>query len=106
MQRKKQTAIEKFLSLSDHDRAAEVARLDAMPGRALTTAQRKRWSSIQRKLKRGRPTIGRGSKIVPVTIERGLLEQADEFARAHKLKRSQMVAEGLRLVMSGRAKAG
>jgi metal-responsive CopG/Arc/MetJ family transcriptional regulator len=34
-----------------------------------------------------------------VSIERGLLKQVDSFARTHKLKRSQMVAEGLRLVM-------
>jgi metal-responsive CopG/Arc/MetJ family transcriptional regulator len=40
-----------------------------------------------------------------VSIERGLLKEADTFARDHKIKRSQMVAEGLRLVMQ-RAKAG
>ena len=39
------------------------------------------------------------SFIVPVSIERGLLKEADSFARRHKLKRSQMVAQGLRLVM-------
>jgi len=45
------------------------------------------------------------AKIVPVSIERGLLEKADSFARRHNLKRSQMVADGPRLVMrSAKAK--
>jgi hypothetical protein len=47
----------------------------------------------------GRPMVGKGAKIVPVSIERGLLKLADAFARQHGLKRSQMVAQGLRLVM-------
>jgi metal-responsive CopG/Arc/MetJ family transcriptional regulator len=40
---------------------------------------------------------------VPVSIERGLLEEVDAFAQANHLKRSQMVAEGLKLVMRKRA---
>jgi hypothetical protein len=51
----------------------------------------------------GHPRIGQGAKIVPVSIERGLLKEVDDFARRHKLKRSQMVVEGLRLVMQRRA---
>jgi len=34
-----------------------------------------------------------------VSIEPGLLEKADSFARRHNLKRSQMVADALRPVM-------
>jgi hypothetical protein len=54
----------------------------------------------------GRPRIGQGAKIVPVSIERGLLKKVDDFAKRHNLnnlKRSQMVVEGLRLVMQRRA---
>ena len=43
--------------------------------------------------------VSKGAKIVPVSIERRLLKQVDSFAKAHKPKRSQMVAQGLRLVM-------
>jgi metal-responsive CopG/Arc/MetJ family transcriptional regulator len=43
--------------------------------------------------------VDKGAKIVPVSIERGLLKEADLFAKRHKLKRSQIVAQGLRLVM-------
>jgi len=78
-----------------------------LPGKPLTAAQRAlhRRAAAAAKAKRGRPTVGKGAKIVPVTIERGLLKEADAFAKQHQLKRSQMVAQGLRLVMQ-RAKAG
>jgi len=71
-----------------------------LPGRPLTRADRARHRSANLG---GRPKIGEGAKIVPVSIERGLLKEADAFAKHHKLKRSQMVAQGLRLVMQRRA---
>jgi hypothetical protein len=69
-----------------------------LPGKPLTATDR----ALHRKA-RGRPMIGKGAKIVPVSIERELLTRADAFAERHKLKRSEMVAQGLRLVMANRA---
>ncbi|MGD0463796.1 MAG: hypothetical protein ABSB74_15015 [Tepidisphaeraceae bacterium] len=69
-----------------------------LPGRPLTAADR----ALHRKA-RGRPMVGKGAKIVPVSIERELLTRADAFAHRHKLKRSEMVAQGLRLVMAKQA---
>jgi len=109
--KKKPTPIERFNALSDAEKAAEVATFErgdvgpGLPGKPLSAAQRKQWSRIRRKGRRGRPVLGQGAKVVPVSIEKGLLKAADIFARDHKIKRSQMVAEGLRLVMQ-RAKAG
>jgi hypothetical protein len=106
---KKKTPIERFLSLSDAQKAAEVAQFDKedlgpeLAGKRLTPAQRKQWTRIKRQLRRGRPKIGRGAAIVPISIERGLLEEIDAFAKANHRKRSQLVAEGLRLVMRKRA---
>jgi hypothetical protein len=101
---KKQKApspIERFMSLSDAQKDADVAQyengIDPREWHPLTPAQRKQWSRIKRKI--GRPKIGKGAKIVPISIERGLLEEVDSFAKRYKLKRSQMVAQGLRLVM-------
>jgi metal-responsive CopG/Arc/MetJ family transcriptional regulator len=48
----------------------------------------------------GRPKVGAGAKIVPISIERGLLKRADAFAKRHRLKRSQMIAQGLQLLMN------
>jgi hypothetical protein len=74
-----------------------------LPGKPLTAAQRAKHRRASAHAKAGRPKIGAGAQIVPVSIERGLLKQADAFAQRHALKRSQMVAEGLRLVMRRRA---
>jgi hypothetical protein len=71
-----------------------------LPGKPLTTADR---AKHRRANLGGRPRIGKGAKIVPISIERGLLQEADSFAKQHNLKRSQMVAEGHRLVMQRRA---
>jgi hypothetical protein len=103
MKKGKQSVIEKFLRLSEAEKAAEIAPFEKpkVKTRPLTPDERKRWNRIRRGL--GRPKIGEGAKIVPISIERGLLEEVDAFARANRLKRSQMVVQGLRLVMRKRA---
>jgi hypothetical protein len=47
----------------------------------------------------GRPKVGQGAKRVLVSIEGGLLKEADKV-RGQKMSRSDMVALGLRLAMS------
>jgi hypothetical protein len=74
-----------------------------LPGKPLTAADR---AKHRRAGLGGRPRIGEGAKIVPISLERGLLRRADNFAKRNKIKRSQMVAQGLRLLMEQRAKAG
>lgn len=71
-----------------------------LPGKPLTPADRGKHRQANLG---GRPRIGQGAKIVPISIERGLLQQADAFASLHKLKRSQMVAQALRLLMRRQA---
>jgi hypothetical protein len=107
--RRKPDAVEKFLALSPAEKEAYVApfergEIPLSESRPLNAGQRKLWKRVQRRL-RGRPTVGAGAMVLSVSIERGLLKEADSFARRHKLKRSQMVAEGLRLLMQQR-KAG
>jgi hypothetical protein len=99
--RKLPSPIERFIALPDAQKDAEVAEFekgtDPKDWHPLTPAQRRQWARIQRK--GGRPKVGKGAKIVPVSIERDLLKQVDSFAKRHNLKRSQMVAEGLRLIL-------
>lgn len=99
---KELTTIEKFIALPDSEKDARVAKYErGIPfsrTKPLTPAQRKQWRRIQGKLL-GRPVVGRGAKVVAVTIERDLLARADRFARQHRLKRAQMIAQGLELVM-------
>lgn len=123
--KKKISEYERFMALSDAEKDAEVAVYDKYPhgfpggkplrksDKALDRRARARGRAVaagkvppaQRAPGVGRPTIGQGAQIVPVSIERGFLRQVDSFARRNKLKRSQLVVEGLRLVMD-RAKAG
>jgi hypothetical protein len=99
------SAYERFMAMTPAQRAAEVAqydREDLSPGKPLGPADKamfRRAAARGARAKIGRPTVGRGAKIVPVSVERTLLEEADRYAKQHGLKRSQMVAEGLRLMM-------
>ncbi|MFI5380537.1 MAG: hypothetical protein ACHRHE_14670 [Tepidisphaerales bacterium] len=52
------------------------------------------------KLRRGRPKIGKGAKRVLVTIERGLLEETDSFAKRRGISRAALISKGLRCVLA------
>ena len=52
------------------------------------------------KLRRGRPKIGKGAKRVLVTIERGLLKEADSFAKRRGISRAALISKGLRSIMA------
>jgi hypothetical protein len=65
----------------------------------LTRSQRARWNRIKKNLG-GRPKLGKdGTQIISVTVEKELLKQANAYAKAKGLKRSELVTQGLRLAM-------
>ena len=68
---------------------------DALPqATAPTPAQRAR---LDRAAKRtGRPRLGKGTRIVSVTVEVDLLKKADAFAATRGLKRSELFTQALR----------
>jgi metal-responsive CopG/Arc/MetJ family transcriptional regulator len=43
--------------------------------------------------------IGQGATQIAVTIETGLLRQVDEYAKSHGVKRTQLIALGLRAII-------
>ena len=53
--------------------------------------------------KRGRPIVGAGAQRIQVTIERGLLTRADDYARRHGLTRAQLLARAVNDMLSGAA---
>ena len=66
--------------------------------RPLTPRQRKAWGKAKKRM--GRPQLGRnGTSIISVTVEKDLLRQANAYAKAKGLKRSELVTVGLRLAM-------
>ena len=72
--------------------------------RPMTPAERAQWERVQKSLKatrpvRGRPRVGKGAEVVAVSIEKGLLDQADAYARQHGLGRSEVFVLGLKAVV-------
>jgi hypothetical protein len=70
-----------------------------VPTRPLTAKDRKDLARAARR-RPGRPKNGEGALRVLVTIEGGLLRQADSYCRENKLKRAELIAIGLRKAMS------
>src|SRR5277367_6449745 len=98
--KKQKTPIEKFLSLSDAQKDAYVARFDReiplSETRPLNHKERKLWRAAKKKM--GRPVVGQGAKTIAVTMERGLLRRVDRYARRHDLKRAQIIAQGIEMI--------
>lgn len=63
----------------------------------LSARERAEWESIKRG--RGRPKVGKGVKVVSVSIERDLLARADKAAKCAGVSRARLVAAGLRRVL-------
>ncbi|QOV90657.1 type II toxin-antitoxin system HicB family antitoxin [Humisphaera borealis] len=68
-------------------------------GEALTASQRALHARIRRKA--GRPKIGKGAERINVTVERGLLSEADRFAKKMGITRAELIAVGLRRAIAG-----
>lgn len=66
--------------------------------RPLNKEERAWWREWKRR-RGGRPKVGQGSKMIALTVELGLLKRADSFAKAKGLKRSELFAKGVELVM-------
>src|SRR5258707_6064468 len=67
------------------------------PTRSLTAEERARFRRSVRGA--GRPKVGLGYQRVMVSIEKGLLGEADKAARSQGVPRSELIALGLRLVL-------
>lgn len=69
--------------------------------RPLNSRERRKWRRFKKKL--GRPPIGKGTTNVSVSMEKELLKKADNFAKAHGMSRSQLIASGVRAVIGSAA---
>lgn len=59
----------------------------------LTPAARRLWEKAKRK--RGRPRVGKGAKVLSISIEKGLLARSDRAAKRLKISRAKLIATGL-----------
>lgn len=76
----------------------ECEKLGTDEGRPLTQDEKALHSRINRKA--GRPKVGKGAARVNITVERGLLTSADRLAKRKGMSRSELIAVGLRTLMS------
>lgn len=100
--RKRPGPIDRFLALPDEQKERvwegynrEVPFAETRP---LTPAERKRWGKAKNRM--GRPRVGRGAKVISLSVERGLLDRADAYARRNGISRAQLVARGLEAVLA------
>jgi hypothetical protein len=102
-------SIKAFMALPDQEKEriwASFAKIRASDTRALTREERELWERAKRK--RGRPRTGKGVRVISLSVERGLLEKADAFAKEHGMTRAALFAKGLEAVVGNgrRRRAG
>jgi hypothetical protein len=86
------TATELAKATGDFDREGTI--LQTGP---LTRKMKSRWVKAA---KRGRPRMGKGSKRVLISMEKGLLQRTDKLARRRGIGRSELIAEGLKTLFA------
>jgi len=69
--------------------------------RELTPAERSRWQRARRKP--GRPKVGKGVRVISVSLEKRLLGRADRLARKLQVPRTQLIALGLEALLENPA---
>lgn len=52
-------------------------------------------------VRRGRPKIGKGTRQISITVEAGLLKEAEAYSRRNGLKRSELISQALRQMLAG-----
>ena len=104
-----------YWEMNERELAAATREYDkpmpGLPGRPLTAADKKLHRAVAATARRkaGRPVKGEGSEVVAVSVERGLLKQADAWAKRRKLGRSQLFTEALKSLLASsppKTKAG
>lgn len=63
----------------------------------LTPEMRSRWERAKRAP--GRPRIGKGAKVISVSLEQGLLQKSDRLAKKLGVTRAALISRGLRLLL-------
>lgn len=66
----------------------------------MTEAERAEWDRHVAERGRGRPKIGAGAVRIPISLEGGLAERLDDYARRTGMKRSQVIAQALEKLLS------
>jgi hypothetical protein len=108
MRKPRKSVIEEFIALPDSEKERIFNELEAESpqdrlarSRPLKARERRQWRRF--KVKMGRPKVGKGAKTISLTVEMGLLKQADAYAKRHGISRAKLVAQGLQAVLGSAA---
>lgn len=91
------TQMQRRKLLDDLERSTpERRRAESVP---LSPQEKARMIQIGRGVGPGRPRLGKGTKIVSVSVEADLLKEADAYATRLGLKRAELFSRGLRAIL-------
>lgn len=100
--KKRISAVDRFLALPDAEKDRVASRFDAEfvaeQSRPLNAAERRQWAKARRRP--GRPKVGLGAKVISISVERGLLKQADALAKKQRISRAELVAKSLNATLA------
>ena len=105
----KEPAVDVFDALPNVEKERIYRQIDANSERLWreskrpTAREQARLNRIARKIGPGRPKLGKGTRVVSVTVEKDLLQKADDYADRAGLKRSEVFSQALRGMLKRRA---
>jgi hypothetical protein len=99
---------EDFIALSDDQKERIWRELDAKSpeqllaeSRPLNAKERAQWRTLKRRI--GRPKVGKGVKVISLSVEKDLLKRADSHAKRLGISRAQLFSRGLEAVLGSAA---
>jgi hypothetical protein len=108
MPKAKKSNIDEFIALPDSEKERIFEQIDAETpqqrlarSRPLNAKERQQWRRFKAKV--GRPKVGKGAATISLTVEKGLLAQADAYAKQHGITRARLVAQGLHAIIGSAA---
>jgi hypothetical protein len=100
--RGKKSVIAKYEKMPPKELKAATAKFDqefvAEESRPLNAEERALWAKARRKP--GRPKVGRGVRVISVSVERALLGRSDALAQRLGISRASLVSRGLKAVLA------
>jgi hypothetical protein len=102
MEMKRKKRVVRYERMRPEELEAATAKFDrelvAEESRPLNAEERLLWRKARRKP--GRPRVGRGARVISVSVERDLLVRSDALAQRLGISRASLVARGLRAVLA------
>jgi len=102
MKKIKYSDIEEFIALPDWKKNQIIAEIEAESpthrlanSRPLNARERAQWEAFKKSAAK-RPADDHCTKKVSIDVEQSLLEQADAYAKRHKLNRSELFSRSLK----------